>query len=60
MRMILVICFALGLALVGAPAAAQDAEALRRELEQLQVATRIPTTSRFGRASWSSSAVPTS
>ena len=36
MRMILVISLALGLALVGAPAAAQDAEALRRELEQLQ------------------------
>jgi hypothetical protein len=34
--MILVISLASGLALVGAPAAAQDAEALRRELEQLQ------------------------
>jgi hypothetical protein len=36
MRMVLGIGLALSIALVGAPASAQDAEALRRELEQLQ------------------------
>ncbi len=36
MRVLVVVCLAVGVLLVGTPVAAQEADALRRELEQLK------------------------